>query len=164
MTGNELLDKLSLIDPAYVEEADREPKKKNYSWLKFGALAACLCLIIIGVVLQREPTDGVVTELLGYSISINGDTSVQYSPISFEERRQYGLVPDDAIGLDESNTYKITEADLGESMGVVTECVIESLIGCDVYHFAKYPDTDSICIVDTPHGYEFYVEGKFTFG
>lgn len=161
MTGNELLDKLSLIDPAYVEEADREPKKKNYSWLKFGALAACLCLIIIGVVLQREPTDRVQNivsdHLLAFPISLDSAPAALYHPISFEERQQYGLVPADAIGLDERNTYHITESDLGEWMGVVTSCGDESLIGCDVYHFAKYPDKDSICIVDTPAGYAFYV-------
>lgn len=161
MTGNELLDKLSLIDPAYVEEADREPKKKNYSWLKFGALAACLCLIIIGVVLQREPTDGmqdaVSEHLLAFPISLDSAPAALYHPISFEDRQQYGLVPADAISLDESNTYHITESDLGEWMGVVTSCGDESLIGCDVYHFAKYPDKDSICIVDTPTGYAFYV-------
>lgn len=161
MTGNELLDKLSLIDPAYVEEADREPKKKNYSWLKFGALAACLCLIIIGVVLQREPTDGiqdsVSNHLLAFPISLDSAPAALYHPISFEDRQQYGLVPADAIGLDESNTYHITESDLGEWMGAVSSCGDESLIGCDVYHFAKYPDKDSICIVDTPTGYAFYV-------
>lgn len=161
MTGNELLDKLSLIDPAYVEEADREPKKKNYSWLKFGALAACLCLIIIGVVLQREPTDRiqniVSNHLLAFPISLDSTPAALYHPISFEDRQKYGLVPADAIGLDESNTYHITESDLGEWMGAVTSCGDESLIGCDVYHFAKYPDKDSICIVDTPTGYAFYV-------
>lgn len=161
MTGNDLLDKLSLIDPAYVEEADREPKKKSYSWLKFGALAACLCLIIIGVVLQREPTDGVQNivsdHLLAFPISLDSAPAALYHPISFEERQQYGLVPADAIGLDERNTYHITESDLGEWMGAVSSCGDESLIGCDVYHFAKYPDKDSICIVDTPTGYAFYV-------
>ena len=161
MTGNELLDKLSLIDPAYVEEADREPKKKSYSWLKFGALAACLCLIIIGVVLQREPTDGiqniVSNHLLTFPISLDSAPAALYHPISFEDRQKYGLVPADAIGLDESNTYHITDSDLGEWMGAVTSCGDESLIGCDVYHFAKYPDKDSICIVDTPAGYAFYV-------
>lgn len=161
MTGNELLDKLSLIDPAYVEEADREPKKKSYSWLKFGALAACLCLIIIGVVLQREPTDGiqdaVSNHFLAFPISLDSAPAALYHPISFEDRQKYGLVPADAIGLDERNTYHITESDLGEWMGAVSSCGDESLIGCDVYHFAKYPDKDSICIVDTPTGYAFYV-------
>lgn len=161
MRGNELLDKMALIDPAYVEAADQAPKKKNYSWLKFGAMAACLCLIIIGVVLQREPTDGmqdaVSNHLLAFPISLDSAPAALYHPISFEDRQQYGLVPADAIGLDESSTYHITESDLGEWMGTVTSCGDESLIGCNVYHFAKYPNKDSICIVDTPNGYAFYV-------
>lgn len=49
MRGNELLDKLELIDPAYVEAADVPPKKKH--WRKWGALAACLCLIVLGAAL-----------------------------------------------------------------------------------------------------------------
>ena len=49
MRGNELLDKMELVAPAYVEAADVKPKKK--SWLKWGALAACLCLIVFGATL-----------------------------------------------------------------------------------------------------------------
>lgn len=44
MKGNELLEKMALIDPAYLEAADAVPKRK-ISWARFGALAACLCLI-----------------------------------------------------------------------------------------------------------------------
>lgn len=47
MRGNELLDKMALIDPAYLEAADAVPKRK-ISWAKLGALAACLCLIAGG--------------------------------------------------------------------------------------------------------------------
>lgn len=45
MKGNELLDKMELIDPAYVEAADARPEKKKKVWLKWGAVAACLCII-----------------------------------------------------------------------------------------------------------------------
>lgn len=62
-----------------------------------------------------------------------------YFPISFDERRTYGLVDVDAIGLTKENTYKITEHDLGELMGIVNACGDEALVGCKVYHFAKYP-------------------------
>ena len=41
MNGNEFLDKMSLADPAYVEEADR-PVKKRTTWRRWGAMAACL--------------------------------------------------------------------------------------------------------------------------
>ena len=46
MRGDSLLDKMELIDPAYVEAADEMPKRKKRGWIKWGSLAACLCLAI----------------------------------------------------------------------------------------------------------------------
>lgn len=45
MKGNELLDKMELIDPAYVEAAEVKPARKKRVWLKWGAAAACLCIL-----------------------------------------------------------------------------------------------------------------------
>ena len=45
MRGNEFLDKMELIDPAYVEAADAVPKKNKRTWARWGTMAACLCLI-----------------------------------------------------------------------------------------------------------------------
>lgn len=59
MRGNELLNKMALIAPAYLAEAEAGvvPKRKTV-WARWGALAACLCLIT-GVclipALQNEP-------------------------------------------------------------------------------------------------------------
>lgn len=44
MTGTELLDKMELIAPAYIEEADCPAVKKPRRWLGWTATAACLCL------------------------------------------------------------------------------------------------------------------------
>lgn len=49
MRGNELLDKMELIDPAYVTAADEKPKKKNV-WIKWAAMAACFCVIVASAV------------------------------------------------------------------------------------------------------------------
>ena len=49
MRGNEFLDKMGLIDSAYIEAANVKPKQRKYAWLKRGAMAACLCLVIVGV-------------------------------------------------------------------------------------------------------------------
>ena len=46
MNGNELLEKMDLIDPAYINAADPAPKKTNASWIKWGAAAACICLCV----------------------------------------------------------------------------------------------------------------------
>lgn len=47
MRGNELLDKLERIDPAYIEAADTAPNKRKSVWAKWGTLAACLCLVCV---------------------------------------------------------------------------------------------------------------------
>jgi len=47
MRGNELLNKLENIDPAYIEAAGQDSKKKkNNIWVKWGAIAACLAVIV----------------------------------------------------------------------------------------------------------------------
>lgn len=57
MNGNDFLDKMEQIDPAYVEAADEMPKKKRVAWLKWGAVAACLC-VAAGIVLATVPQWG----------------------------------------------------------------------------------------------------------
>ena len=62
MRGQELLDRMNLVDPAYVEAADQLPKKKKQTVIKWGALAACLCLALVGAALlpklQNAPALG----------------------------------------------------------------------------------------------------------
>ena len=46
MRGNEFLDKMELIDPAYVEDADKKTHTPKNTWLQWGITAACLFLIV----------------------------------------------------------------------------------------------------------------------
>ncbi len=48
MKGDELLNKMGLIDPKYIVEAEAEPRKKNNTWVRWGAVAACMCIIAGG--------------------------------------------------------------------------------------------------------------------
>ena len=57
MRGNEFLDKMELVDPAYIEEADQRPGRKPPVWLKWGGLAACLCLVASASVLALTVPD-----------------------------------------------------------------------------------------------------------
>lgn len=54
MRGNELLDRMDLIDPQYVEAAEAVPARKRLSmgWI---ATAACLCLLLAGVWMGMRP-------------------------------------------------------------------------------------------------------------
>ncbi len=47
MRGNDLLDKMELIDPAYVEAADGKPKRKKKQRVTWGALAACFAVMVL---------------------------------------------------------------------------------------------------------------------
>ncbi len=45
MRGKDLLDQMELVAPEYVEAADKAPKTKGRRWVKWGAMAACFCLV-----------------------------------------------------------------------------------------------------------------------
>lgn len=60
MRGHHLLEKMELVDPAYVEAADRTPQW-NHAWYKWAVLAACLGLLAARILIpaQPEPSDPV---------------------------------------------------------------------------------------------------------
>lgn len=74
MNGNEFLDKMSFADPAYVEEADR-PVKKRTTWRRWGAIAACLAVLLgVGFLFfprsSPDTPDPVQTELPTLPVSM----------------------------------------------------------------------------------------------
>lgn len=48
MTGLEILEGLSFVDPRYIAEAENARFQKGTSWMKWLSMAACLCILIIG--------------------------------------------------------------------------------------------------------------------
>ena len=54
MRGNDLLIKMENIDPAYIEAADVCSRKRSNTWVKWGVLAACLCLVIAGTFIGQK--------------------------------------------------------------------------------------------------------------
>lgn len=108
MRGNEFLDKMELIDPAYVEAADTNSKRKKSVWLKWGAMAACLCLIVGAITMiprfgenQIEPQPGEIvlsnktTAKVSYgydkgtSTSIKGDLPYLTEEEMFDHENMY---------------------------------------------------------------------------
>lgn len=177
MSKDRVVDSLGRIDDDMILGVDAlRQKKKRPMWKKWGAIAACLCMVVAGTIAYQSrvpqlPSDGTLDNIENYDatadhrgedstvygFTLTGNDASVYFPISFDERKEYGLVSEEAVGLDKDNTYRITPKDLGEQMGTVISCGDKSLIGCEVYHFATYPDKESICIVNTPSGYAFYV-------
>lgn len=57
MRGNELLEVIEYLNPAYIEAAAEKPKTRKAGWLKWGAMAACLCLVVGAVLLNFDITN-----------------------------------------------------------------------------------------------------------
>ena len=79
MRGNEFLDKMGLIAPAYVEAADAKMNKKKSSWIKWGTIAACFAVMILaGTMLLTQDESGLNTDLPMLSISENTSAAMGY--------------------------------------------------------------------------------------
>lgn len=48
MRGTDLLDKMDLAAPSFVETAEQAGRPKRNPWVRWGALAACLALVVFG--------------------------------------------------------------------------------------------------------------------
>ncbi len=166
MNGNEFLDKLELINPEFVEAADIKPKRKKYTKIKWTAIAASLCLIVAAGVFAADYFNLFDTKANNHKVTVqhaaaagfnlSGNDDIVYFPISFDDCKRYGIISQDAIGLSRDDAYEISSDDIGELMGTVTSCGDKTLVGRNVYHYSKFPNYDSICIIDTNKGYEFY--------
>lgn len=157
MNGKDLYRAIGGVDDEVLEQS--EAVKKKMGWLKWCAAAACFCLILMVIIASRTeaPEEPIYAQThLACSFRLDRNTAAPFFPIGLDDCIRYGLVPEDAISMNQDNLYKITKADLGKRMGTAVNCLDESINGSKVYHFAKYPEYDTICIVKTPKGYAFY--------
>ena len=171
MNAKKFSDAMSELDDKYIDEAINYKKKvkksrkktNKHSLIKWGAMAACLCLIVAGAftlphfIGYDTPSTPPVAVENAYGFTMEG-SDVLYLPISFSERKTFGLIDENATGLTDENTYQITDDDLGDVMGIVGDSQNESIIGETVYHFIKFPSDDAICIVKVNGIYQFYVK------
>ncbi len=99
MKGNEFLDKMGLIAPAYIEAAGEEPKVRKRGWMRWGTVAACLCCVA-AVLFVLPHTASVVTP---------GGSAVDSAPNSNEDKSR--------VAERTSNTYGSLEELLADLSG-----------------------------------------------
>ena len=142
-----------------VRHASRFKKLRIAGIAGIAAVCCILAVLLIPNLKSPEPvlkTSELAEPMSAYLIYINGDDTIEYSVISFNDRKTYGLIDPEAEGLTQENTYVIRDSDIGGLMGTVTRCGDEKMVGCKVYHYSAYPDSRTICILDSPTGYKFY--------
>ena len=57
MKANDLLDLIGNADDKMIAEAKTTRKSRKNTWIKWGAMAACLCLVVVGIVTIPNLTD-----------------------------------------------------------------------------------------------------------
>lgn len=80
MRGDELLNKMELIDPAYIESADSSPTAAKHRPLKWVLLAACVCLLAGSVAAMA--VQGFGTRLLE-SFTLHSEPGEDYEESGF---------------------------------------------------------------------------------
>lgn len=72
MRGDELLDKLDLVDPAYLEEAEAAPAGRR-PWARPALIAACLCLALVGTAVAAWIQKLEVSDVFWFEYEQDGD-------------------------------------------------------------------------------------------
>ena len=74
MNAKKFSDAMSELDTKYVDEAPNYKKKagkkkKKQNWTKWGAMAACLCLVIVPSMSMLEPAVSDFTKMISFPLS-----------------------------------------------------------------------------------------------
>ena len=106
MRGRELLDTIENLNPAYIEAAAEKPKAKKAGWLKWGAMAACFCLVV-----------ALAPALFRYGNELK---ELEQSELFVYEGIQYYIIGNDDSPERYGFPTKITEEHTGEQIAFLT--------------------------------------------
>ena len=104
MKSEILLDAIGKIDEELVFAAEKG-KRKKFPFIKWAAVAAIFAVIIFGA--EVKPLEYEVQSEI--PAKIEGFENVMYGPILGDERKEFGILGENEIGLTEENRYEITE-------------------------------------------------------
>ena len=88
MRGREMLDAIENLNPAYIEAAAEKPKTKKPNWLKWGAMAACLAVVVIAGI-SMLPGNNTVQTSIGGVMREYKDVSVASPEVAIEWPWEY---------------------------------------------------------------------------
>lgn len=140
MRGSMLLDKMALIDPAYVEAADARPKKKGAAILKWTAAAACLTLAVLtGSILFRQHPSAVP----GPERTLPGGILRKYRDVTITKDESAIIWPWEYQTISEQYTTLVLNGEEFHAGRPIDASYIGSMIGrYDVKGFDPYNDQE----------------------
>ena len=88
MRGNELLNKMELVDPTYLDAAEKSPAFQRYRWVKYGLVAACLCVALL-LPYWGEPTPTKAFFVNAYAVEIADDGTIELTETDLLEQSNF---------------------------------------------------------------------------
>ena len=85
MRGNELLNKMELVDSAYLKVADKSPSPQKRGRLKYGVVAACLCVALL-MSFWRMPTSANAFFVKAYALEPTSDGTIELKETDLMEQ------------------------------------------------------------------------------
>lgn len=83
MTNQNILDAIGMINEEAVRDAKAYQRPKSRRWVKWGAMAACLCLVVVGAFIVQNLGDGaldyvetVIYNNVEYVVCGEGETNI----------------------------------------------------------------------------------------
>ncbi|MCQ2405775.1 MAG: hypothetical protein MJ067_00975 [Oscillospiraceae bacterium] len=161
---NNYLEMLNNLDDKLIDEAAcYVPEKKPDAGTKIFSFVAVFTLIIIAILVASQFLIVKMKGALPFGASniIISENSVSLRPMSSEVRNYTKLLSKGPVYISIGRPYSITQGDLGNEMGIVSDSADKSLIGLSAYYYSKMPDVSSVCIIEMDGEYKFYSATDF---
>lgn len=139
MRGREMLDTIENLNPAYIEAAAEKPKVKKAGWLKWGAMAACLAVVVIAGI-SLLPGNNTVQTSVGGVMREYKNVSVASSEVAIEWPWEYKTLYERfSTIIYDGREYTVKTIGLPADKSVIGEKLgIGEGIGYDVYTEQEY--------------------------
>lgn len=134
MKKENISDALNMLNGDILEETNGvRSKKKKRSWVKWGAIAACFCLIAGGAFALFGHTGSGSRKVLQWSASFQAEDYFKYNSSTSDGMSQSGSIADSAIHYAETRYFSDNRQQL-EAESVIPEIDSHPLFNCVAYY------------------------------
>lgn len=139
MRGREMLETIENLNPAYIEAAAEKPKAKKTGWLKWGAMAACLAVVVIAGI-SMLPSNNTIQTSIGGVMREYKNVSVASSEVAIEWPWEYKpLYEQFSTIIYDGREYTVKTIGLAADESVIGETLgVGEGVGYDAYTEQEY--------------------------
>lgn len=158
-----LQDAVGEIRDDLILDAMQPAAKKSHKKRAWIAAAACLCLVLVGVLafgkfpglLHRQPSSSPVN----CGVILDGQNDAHYLPFGYNDYIRFGILPEGTPHLSSEKLIAlcaVTASDLGARLGKVIGSADSTLLGETAYRYQAGDSTEDLCVIAHDGNYEFF--------